>query len=236
MCLGYLAEIKGHSMTDHKKDFAKIKKYLAEQENHLYNELSVLLERAGEHGDLHSVCQQVIQGNRTGETTWQDLYLKSLPKTNNPKKLFGVLVQLTAHFLLSLTEARDKNKIPEAIESLSMAQYHLGRVKGAFDNGLYTLNKKNSPPEAIARQPNDRIEKIKTRVLMLLELRVKMSSKADNLEKVFDLITPDLQKFLTAQHITTPTADGIPRAVSRWRKTDAAFNNKFIQLTEEIMS
>lgn len=236
MNLRCLAEIKGHSMTDHKKDFAKIKKYLEEQENQVSNGLSALLQCAGEHGDLYSVCQQVLHGNRTGESTWQDLYLESLPQTNNPKQLFGVLVQLTAHFLLSLIEARDKNKIPEAIESLSMAKYHLGRVQGAFDSGLYTLNKKNSPSEATARQPNDRIEKIKNQVLMLLEISVKMRDKANNLEGVFDLITPDLQEFLTAQHITAPKADGIPRAVSRWRKTDAAFNNKFIQLTEEIMS
>lgn len=223
-------------MTTPENELATIEDYLEEQEDRLTSRLSHLLECAGEYGDLHSVCQKLLHDIRTGETTWTGLYLESLPQTTNHKKLFGVLVQLTAHFLLSLIEARDKNKTAKAIESLSMAQYHLGRLSGAFDSGLYTLDKKNSPPEAVARQPNDRIEKIKNQVLTLLEISAKKEAKAKNLEGVFDLITPDLQAFLTAQHITTPTADGIPRAVSRWRKNDTAFNNKFIQLTEKLMS
>lgn len=223
-------------MTTPKKELATIKDYLEEQEDRLTSRLSHLLECAGEYGDLHSVCQKLLHDIRTGETTWQDLYLESLPQTTNHKKLFGVLVQLTAHFLLSLIEARDNNETAKAIESLSMAQYHLGRMSGAFDSGLYTLDNKNSPPEAVARQPKDRIERIKNQVLTLLEINVKMRNKAKNLEGVFDLINPDLHEFLTAQHITSPMIDGIPRAVSRWKKTDTAFAHKFMQLTEKLMS
>lgn len=223
-------------MTDQKREITKIKKYLEEQEDRLTDSFSDLLQCTGEHGDLHSFCQKLLDALDTGETTWQHLYLQSLAQTTDHKKLFDVLLQLTAHFLMSLIKARENGNTAEAVENLSMARYHLGRLHGAFDSGLYTLNKKDNSPKLIPRKPKDRIEQIKNQVLKLLDCSVKMGDKADNLEEAFKLIRTDLQEFLTTHHFTTPNMDGIQRAVSRWRKTDTAFNNKFIQLIEKLRS
>lgn len=223
-------------MNDNLDELSRINIFLEEQEDSITQSFSNLIQSTGEHGDLHAVGNKLMRDIRNGVTTGPDLYLQSLPQTKNHKKLFGVLVQLTAHDLLSLIKARDCQQTAEAIKHLMMAKYHLGRLQGAFDSGLYTLNEKNTPTEPSARRPKDRIETIKSKILSLLEYSAKSGKRAKSLEEAFNLINQDLGAFLISQHFTKPTVDGIPRAVNRWRKTDTAFNNNFIKITEKLMN
>ena len=190
-------------MTDNEIELSPINRHLQTQASKLEEELSSLLTHTGEHGDLNSICDKLLDDIASGDTSRGNLYLQSLPQTTNHKKLFGVLVQLTAHDLMSLINAIHQNNIVEAVEHLSMARYHLGRLDGAFDSGLY-LRKFTNNPTIRRHNPYDRIGQIKKRLLELLENNVAQGQKTKNQRETFDLLNEDLAKFYNEQVITTP--------------------------------
>ena len=168
-----------------------------------------------------------------GKTSPSRLYLESLPQTSNHKKLFGVLVQLTASDLMSLLKTLNQKSTVEAIKHLSQAQHNLGRLNGAFDGGLYW--RKNMTDSTIRRHaPNDRIGNTKKKILTLLEHSVAQGKKTKTLAETFELLKNDLTKFFDEQKTTPPKLEEMQRTVSRWKKTDSEFRYQFDQLIEKL--
>lgn len=233
MTLWRLKVNEAHLMTDHHNELSQINHHLETEATRLEEEFTALLHHTGEHGDLHSVCNKLLDDFAKGKTSPSRLYLESLPQTTNHKKLFGVLVQLTASDLMSLLKTLDQNSTVEAIKHLSQAQHNLGRLNGAFDGGLY--RRKNMTGSATRRHaPNDRIGNTKKKILALLEHSVAQGKKTKTLSETFELLKNDLTKFFDEQKTTPPKLEEMQRTVSRWKKTDSEFRYQFDQLIEKL--
>ena len=139
-----------------------------------------------------------------------------------------------AFYLSKLYLSLKEEDILTSMSHAEKANYFAGRIAGAADSGYFGPEESNGLSEKGGRRPNNENEKIKTKVLELLERQVALGKKGFNREKIFDLIMEDLINFLNEQKIERPKATTIQRNTALWAKKDQFFGDRIEELIKKL--